>query len=342
MSWSFISHVTQHISKPRLGEQKNPTQWPSEATAVIKNEYDEEVVVGKCRRQAFFRLMLDSYAFDSQKYGFYQPLVENIQLLSIPTDPYLRWIWKAGELYEDMQIDLAKRSGVYVADQVAIYVPSHNVSGKIDLVAVNPETSKLKALEFKSVYGFNANSVLGTPAERKRGKMGTPKESHLMQIGIYDFWYASNDERFESSSLIYGARDTGRFSEYSIFTEEDEETGLHPISYQGLSPVPTGRVTTQITMENVFENYKYVAACVDGGTIPDRDFDAQYSDEKIETLYERGELNKTDTAQHEKRKKQIAEGKTRIVKKVKKGDWQCRFCNYKDICYDSESNPREV
>ena len=163
-----------------------------------------------------------------------------------------------------------------------------------------------------------------------------------MQIGIYDFWYASNDERFESSSLIYGARDTGRFSEYSIFTEEDEETGLHPISYQGISPVSTGRVTTKITMENVFENYKYVAACVDGGTIPSRDFDAQYSDEKIETLYERGELNKTDAAQHEKRKKQISEGKTRIVKKVKKGDWQCRFCNYKDICYDSESNSREV
>lgn len=342
MSWSFISHATQHISKPKLGEQKSPTQWPSEATAVIKNQYNEDEVVGKCRRQAFFRLMLDCYSFDKSKYGFYQSMVESINSLSIPTDPYLRWIWKAGEMYEEMQIDLAKRSGVYVADQVAIYVPSHNVSGKIDLVVVNPETSKLKALEFKSVYGFNANSVLGTPGDRKKGEMGVPKESHLMQIAIYDFWYASNDDRFESSSLIYGARDTGRYAEYSIYTDENPETKLHHISYEGLSPYTTDRVVTPITMENVFDNYRYVSSCVDGGIVPPRDFDIQYSDEKIEKLYQRGELGKTDSAQHEKRKSQIEEGKTKLVKRVEKGDWQCRFCNYKNICYDSESNSREI
>lgn len=340
--WSFINHVTQHISKPRLGEQKRPTQWPSEATAVISNEHGEEIVVGKCRRQAFFRLMLALYEYDTKTYSSYSALVEELNSQYSPPDVYLRWIWKAGLLYEDMQIDLAKNSGVYVADQVPIYIPEYNVSGKIDLVAVDPTTSKLKALEFKSVYGFNANAVLGTPAQRRRNQLGTPKHGHLMQAGIYDSWYASRDDRFSGSSLIYGARDTGRFAEYTISTDLNEETGKHHISYQGISPVETSKVTTQLTIENIFENYRYIANCVDGGIIPDRDFDAVYSDEKIDKLYERGELNKTDKTQYEKRKKQIEEGKSRVVKKVVKGDWQCRYCNYKNVCYNSDLTPKEV
>ena len=341
MAWSFITHVTEHLAKPKLGEQKEPTQWPSEATAIIKNQHGEEEVVGKCRRQAFFRLVLDWYNYDNAKYGFYQPLVETIHRFSTPTDPYLRWIWKAGELYEEMQIDLAKRSGVYIADQVAIYIPTYNVSGKIDLVTVNPFTSKLKAVEFKSVYGFNANAVLGTPGDRKNGSLGTPKESHLMQIGIYDYWYASKDNRFEASSLVYGARDTGRYAEYEITTPLCED-GLHHIAYSGISPTTTSTTITDITIENVLENYKYVSDCLNGGIVPKRDFEANYSDEKIEVLYQRGELGKMDAAQHEKRKAQLEEGKNRVVKRVEKGDWQCRFCNFKDICYDSELNPKEI
>lgn len=35
MNWSFIQHATDHLSKPRFGEQKQPTLWPSSATAEI-------------------------------------------------------------------------------------------------------------------------------------------------------------------------------------------------------------------------------------------------------------------------------------------------------------------
>ena len=39
--WSFISHVTDYLARPRLGNQKAPTQWPSEATATREDEYGD-------------------------------------------------------------------------------------------------------------------------------------------------------------------------------------------------------------------------------------------------------------------------------------------------------------
>tara|TARA_B100000131_G_scaffold122261_1_gene119352 strand:- start:11994 stop:13016 length:1023 start_codon:yes stop_codon:yes gene_type:complete len=340
MAWSFITHVTDYMSRPRLGEQKAPTQWPSEASAVIKNDYGEELIVGKCRRAAYFRLLLDSYDFYKDKYSFYKPLVEQLKIEYIEADPYLKWIWKSGQMYEDICTDMSKASGVYIAEQVAIYIPEYNVSGKIDLVAINPETSKFRTIEVKSVYGYNANSVLGTPAERKRGNLGTPRDSHLMQLAIYDWWYASKNEEFEESLLVYGARDTGRYAEYVVSTESKDDEDY--ITYAGNSPNVTSSTTTSISMQNIMSQYKMISNCIDSGEIPKRDFDAVYSDEKIDTLYERGELSATDKKQYEKRKDQLTSGKSRVVKKVEKGDWQCRYCNYRNLCYNKDNTPTDL
>ncbi len=328
------------MSRPKLGEQKAPTQWPSEASAIIKNDHDEDVQVGKCRRAAYFRLLLDSFEFYKEKYSFYEPLVKQLRLQYIEADPYLKWIWRSGNMYEDILTDLSKASGVYIADQVAIYIPGYNVSGKIDLVTINPENSKFRALEIKSVYGYNANSVLGTPSERKKGNLGTPRDSHLMQIGIYDWWYAAKNEDFEQSLLIYGARDTGRYAEYVVSTERQGDEDF--IAYKGNSPNVTAKTITKISIQNILSQYKYIQDCLDSGEVPARDFEAVYSDERIDQLYERGELTATDTKQYEKRRDQIAAGKSRVVKKVEKGDWQCRYCNYRDLCYDQDNNPNQL
>ena len=179
--WSFIEHATDYLARPKLGDQKAPTQWPSEATAIVESEHGDLEVIGKCRRSAYFRLLLDAYSF-SPNYEMYKPLVDQLELQKIDVDPYMRWIWVAGNLYEDFCVNIAKESGVFISGQTQIYVPEINLSGKIDLVVINPSTKLFHIIEVKSVYGFNANKVLGTPAERKRGVLGTPRESHLPHI----------------------------------------------------------------------------------------------------------------------------------------------------------------
>lgn len=331
MTWSFIKHVSQYLERPQLGEQKAPTLWPSSATAEVDGE-----ILGKCRRQSYFRFAKDNYYFD-KKYEHLEPLVDIINEHKLPADKYLRWIWIQGELYEDYCVNMAKESGVYIAGQTSVYIPGYNISGKIDLIVIDPNTAKMHIVEVKSVYGFNANSVLGTDAQHKKNLIGTPRDSHLMQLGIYQWWYANSNEDFGPGLLTYGARDTGRYAEYMI-TVEKEEDGLDYIFYQGHTPVTTEKVNSGITIQSILENYKLITDSLNEENIkiPDPDFELIYSQEKIDQLYEAGLLSKTDTTQYEKRKKQIEEGKTRLVKAVEKGDWQCRFCDYKNICNDSE------
>jgi hypothetical protein len=216
-----------------------------------------------------------------------------------------------------------------------------NVSGKIDLVVINPETHKYHIIEVKSVYGFNANSVMGTSSDHKKGELGKPRDSHLMQIGLYQWWYGNVHDDFAEALLIYGSRDTGRYAEYKITVEKGEDD-LDYIFYEGNNPISTQKINSGITMQSICAQYKLIKDSVDSGTIPGRDYELVYSDEKIDLLYQRNELNKTETAQYEKRLAQIAEGKEKLNKQVEKGDWQCDLCQYKNICYDNEKKPREI
>jgi hypothetical protein len=86
----------------------------------------------------------------------------------------------------------------------------------------------------------------------------------------------------------------------------------------------------------------YIQNCVDSGDVPARDYDLEYSEEKVTTLFNRGELNKSDTERYEKRKLQLVEGKKKPVKAVEKGDWQCRLCSYKNICYGTDGTPNAL
>jgi|11BtaG_2_1085332.scaffolds.fasta_scaffold00039_3 CRISPR/Cas system-associated exonuclease Cas4 (RecB family) len=334
MSWSFIKHVTNHLARPGLSEQKAPTLWPSSATAIKDGK-----VIGKCRRQAYFRYLKDSYYFYN-KYDHLENLVKYIEEKESPIALYTRWIWQQGELYEDYCTNLAKESGVFVATQTSVYVPGYNISGKIDLIVVNPETTKLHIVEVKSVYGFNANSVLGTEAQQRKGNLGQPRDSHLMQLGLYQWWYGNNDDRFAEGLLVYGARDTGRFAEYKLTVEKVDDKDY--IFYQGHTPITTSKVNSGISIQSILDNYKYLNSVRDTNEIPPKDYELFYSEDKIEQLYNDGLLSKADTAQFEKRKQQLAEGKKRVVKAVEKGDWQCRFCQYKTICYNEDNNPFDI
>lgn len=340
-NWSFMSHLTNYLNRPRLGDQKAPTLWPSEASAVIENEYGELKNIGRCRRSVFFRFLVQCYKY-YDKYSFYEELVKEIKTKEIPPETYLQFIWKQGQLYEDFLLESAKNSGVYIDDQTQVYIPEFNVSGKIDIIVLDPSESKYRILEAKSVYGFNANKVLGTPSERKQGQMGVPKPNYLMQLGIYQWWYANNDDNFSDALLVAGARDTGKYAEFGLTVERNEETNEDHIYYYQNDPYPADKVDSKITIQNIMSQYKYIQDCLDTSVIPERDFDLKYSDEQIDTLYSRGKLNKSETARYEKRKSQIENKSSRINKQIDKGDWQCGFCSYRKVCYKENNQPRDV
>lgn len=356
-NWSLIDHLTNHLSRPRLGDDKHPTLWPSEASAVVTNQWGEEEVRGKCRRATFFRYAITNYEFNPD-YSHLKTLVQELQTKELPVEPYLRWIWEAGKQHEEINMTLAKRSGVFIDEQVRIYIRGYNVSGLTDLIAINPQTFKNSIVEVKSVYGHNGNLVLGSPYERRMGQLGTPRDSNLMQIALYDWHFASPRDDFEHSRLIYGDRGTGRDAEYGVRTEEID--GVTKIFYWGISPNKTQEVESPITIDSILvDGYKYVTDHLLAGIVPNRDYDLQYSEEKLQTLYERDQglpkkeqrLTKANREQLEKiakrkevNEKRRADGKKELkpLKPVEKGDWACGFCKFRDVCFNKDATPRDI
>lgn len=319
-----------------MGDPRPPSLWPSEASAVITNKYGETEVVGKCRRAIYLRYVADTYAMHggSEELGEF---VKTIKENTAPPDTYMRWIWKAGELYEEYVVQIAKDSGVYIDSQVGIWVNEFRISGKIDLIVINPDTSKLAQVEIKSVYGFGSNAVIGSPGGHKKGIMGEPRDSNLMQVALYQWHFANKRPEFEAGRLVYGARDTGRFAEYAITVDDDGN-----IYYAGITPVVSEPIKSPITIPAILEAYKYVQEHIDNGTLPPRDFDLQYSDEKILVLYERKELTKAEMERVEKRQAQIAAGKEKINMQIERGDFNCSWCQMQRFCYSENGTPKEV
>lgn len=354
-SWSIFSHYLNGLRRPSLGDPKPPTLWPSEATALVADG-DEVKVVGKCRRQVFFRYFLSCHAFSKE---YFSPdtdptaHAEFLKSYSSQSDDYMLFIWAQGELYEKYIIELAKSFGIFCHEQVPIYIKEYAVSGKIDLVVSNPETNKLVITEIKSVYGFNADQVLGKESARRKGELGEPRDSNLMQIALYHWWSAAHDPAFEYSRLLYGSRDTGRFAEYLIKTEEVQIDGksIIEIWYKPFFPNEGEWVKSPITITSILECYDYISHSVWTNTLPPADFKMKYSREDIDKLYKKGALSKTDSTQYEKVLQREAENITRVeegkkplaeIRLPEKGDYQCRYCSFSRICFDKNGDKREI
>lgn len=346
--WAFIEHVTDSLGKSRQGDPKAPTLWPSEASALVTID-GKTKVVGKCRRATFFRYLLENFKF-FDKYHMWKPLIEDIQCNALATDKYLLWIWRQGELYEEFLVEQAKIAGVFMGGQIPVYIKDCNLSGKEDLTIINPISHKLSIVEAKSVYGHGANVVLGTPGARKKGDLGTPRDSNLMQIALYHWWHASEDTAFEESRLVYGARDTGRYAEYLVKTETQED-GTINILYKCNAPNQGPWITSPITINAILREYHNQQLWLDGGIIPERDFDLIYSEDQLAALYAADELGKVDKEKYEKVIARKEENELRVLagkkpkqelKQIEKGDWHCNYCQYRNICYDKENKPRAL
>lgn len=364
--WTFIDHITDYLMRPRMGDLREPNHYPSEASCLVKDSAGDISVVGKCRRASVFRHVVELTKYDPQKWGHLQSLADMLVRKEIKPDRYLQWIWDAGNMYEEHIINYSKAAGVFISTQTPVYVPSHRISGKIDLVIVNPQNGKLSIVESKSIYGHSIESVLGKDywsktENKKMIKLGTPRDSNLMQIGLYQWWFASPRPEFENARLVYGARDTGVYGEFLVRINIDPTTGNMPIEYKQVLPYESDWTDSGLTINSILKDgYEYVQRHIDSGLVPPRDFVLQYDDAKIDKLYEADELSKVDREKYEKLKvvklrARALAGETltkeeqdlvdeyqgkRIKadqKPIEKGDWQCRLCQWRNVCYDQKT-----
>ena len=374
--FSVMSHLSEWLARKRLGDPKHPTLWPSCAGATDSNGRFH----GSCRRMTFLQYMVPLYFFSKatdNKYDKWKPFIDEILKYTTKPDKYQLWLFDNADRYEEYQIEHAKESGIYIGDQVPIYIASHNISGKIDLIVMNPFTGKSIITEIKSVYGYSADDVLGKNFGRYSNFTGEPRTKNLMQVAIYQYHFAKDSN--ENARLLYGDRGTGKYAEYEVSV--DKETSV--ISYRCIDPLVWKWEKVPYTVLDIYEFYKFILDSVESEIIPQRDYSISYDISTLEKLtdesYKIIETSKEDEDLKEfssvndfinnpsTKKSRIfrlsSRGRTtlsesaahqfikhldrktnggRQVKKPEEGDYQCRFCQYRTLCYDDDLNPRNL
>lgn len=310
MDFSFVTTMAEQLTRPKAGDTKPPTLWPSESFAVIIEE-NKEKVIGKCRRSIFLRYVSDAYhfytidtSFPKEEYLKYKSLVETVKKETGPTDRYMLWIWAAGVQAENYLIDQAKNAGIYVAEQVPVYIKDYNISGKEDIEIINRITNKLSIVEIKSIYGYGADMILGTKTQQRNGITGTPKDNNLMQIALYHWWHASADPAYEESRLAYIARDTGVYGEFLVRTAEEEN--ITYIEYKNIVPSVGKWIRVPYTIDNILCGFSYINHCVKNAIVPRRDFQSAWTQTQIAEAYIADTLTKSDKEQYEKVEHRLA------------------------------------
>lgn len=275
-TFSIMNHLTDWMTRPTVGDDKPPSFYPSSAAAIGK----DNKLHGSCRRRQFLDYARSAVRFakrTKKPYSLWEPILKDVESKIIKDSKYSTWIFAQGNLYEEHCLDLIKECGLFQATQSVVYIPEYNVSGKIDNIAFNPETHENVIVEFKSVYGENGNKTLGTEWERNNNLSGEPRDYNLMQIAIYQHYFANQREGFGFGQLVYGDRGDGRYAVYQVDVDKESTE----IKYRSIDPNKTPWVTVPYTVQGIMDNYQYLQECLENNIMPEKDFMLSYSDEEM-------------------------------------------------------------
>jgi len=226
-------------------------------------------------------------------------------------DAYRKMLY--GEYVSNAEVDLAKKARIYVGDEVAVQDDKHKISGRIDLVIIDPNatTDPYIGIEHKSIYGiWSIKKKIAPPP-------GTPLETsmnHLAQTVFYAAVYRAAIKRWW---IRYLARDEGKTNKHEVI----------------LLPDGSISVNGRATQRNISELYAWadsVHASVSAKALPAHDFSLVYTKEQLKEAADAGELSATNTEKVNKGHKVIA------------GEFNCRFCGHTDTCWQNTQLPYDL
>ena len=329
-SWSFWETLDKSIlvEDERPSSGKDVSMYPSEAAAFVKSANGNAYLIGGCRRKSWFRNKLQRQQKDKE----HQTALFD-EILFQDFTPKELWKFEISRRTEDLITDESKRASIWETNSHRFewLIPyssdlfdfekygSFLIRGEVDLV-VRPSPEKLPiGIEIKSITGYyGQKQVFGT-----KSKYGhwinppTPKEQNLLQTVLYAFKFSIIEKQYQYFKLVYFSREDGRRIEFNVDLIPEEVMGStrHKVYLNGKPYIHN------LYAEDIIDSYRYIHKHIVDDTLPPRDFDLQYPDEKIKALAASGELSKTDMEKFKKNKP------------VVKGDWECSYCNYKSMCY---------
>ena len=308
--FSLVALENEHLIREDDLSIRRPGLWPSEASVEYTDDHGKRVY-GKCMRCAFYRAM--DYPRDGCREAGLQMKAE------------------LGKRAEAGCIDRWKAMGIWVANNIKFYSHDVIVSGEMD-AAIKHEPPGIKmarmGIEVKSFYGYYANAEI---CGRKRPPTpGVPKMDHFLQTLIYKHKYIDILDQYR---LYYLERGDGHRIEFEVGLDpvgDDHKPFWRQIDGPYWATFRPDKVYTPFTMNQVLDRYKTLLNHIRSRTLPDRDYERNWSKEQVEIEQQRGNIGKTN---FEKWKKN--------PNSVKLGDWHCSYCSWDETCRnDSMGEPK--
>jgi MoaA/NifB/PqqE/SkfB family radical SAM enzyme len=146
-----------------------------------------------------------------------------------------------------------------------------------------------------------------------RRQKGFPKMGQLLQTLVYlnDF-----EDRLPYFRMVYFGRDSVKRKTFKIELHHEGDTKY---------PKVDGEVVRSFSVNDILARYKLLQSHVDSNVAPPRDFELVYPDEKVRDFFSKGKVAKTKFEAWSK-------GKLKGHEKI--GDWQCGYCQFKNVCWD--------
>lgn len=279
---NILNLVDKHLENPFIKNvrRKRKGHYPSEASCIVKNEYDEDTVAGNCLRSVYWSCRGTKKTNPMTARGFR--------------------ITRYGKLIEQYEIEKYKELGIWRGNNIKFFNEKFGISGEIDGIVFDSGVNKRIGVEIKTGYDYKfRREVLGNSYRK-----GRPKLNHLLQTMLYI------DHFCIPFKIIYIDRGNAARGEFYITLNKD-----------GTPNVDGKKVINGISIPGCIRRIKDLDEHLEDSTLPGRDFQLQYSQERINFLYDSGRLNKAQRKEFEKNKK------------VDIGDYQCGYCDYKDYCW---------
>ena len=277
----YFGQALRNISNPGIVETRRTDQVYASDASVTLQIGNQRETHGSCLRKQYYRMTSVSQSDPEQR---------------LATGPAV-----IGSIMHDWVSDVFGRGGLLAQAEVPLWIPEIKLSGRVDgILKVNGE---LIGVEVKTVEGYYGRK--GTIDSRRNAPF-FPRLYHLTQAVVYAEHFAS--QGITKWQLLYVDRANGDYHG-------------HDITYGGPETITVNGEPTSITPKKIFDRWRTLWADIDNKTLPPRDYEIQYSTQRLQSMAQAGTLNKADT-------EKVLKGKA-----VDKGDANCRYCPWRTRCW---------
>lgn len=320
-----MNYLSNKLAKALLSpsftnNRKTSSLTPSSASTIVKDSKGNSRVVGACLRQQYYKIK---------------------DFVPDEGDKNIDWTLSAlmGEKMHDLLVDFIDVFGFEMGLQKltrehSIYDSVIKLSGRCDLIVWDHTNKEPVGIEIKSIGEYKAKKAVEQPIDE-----------HVLQSVVYlDFynrnipegqkkitkwyiWYVSRTENWTIKSKSHNS-DFTMLWDYCI----ELDNGVPIITLTDGSK----QRWTDYSIENIYKRYNDLHTYLSANSLPPRDYEILYSEEKITGMYQNGLISKKGDS--EVIDKWLKKGAPPGKLKITMGDSECSFCEYQKLCWEGTTS----